>query len=269
MKILNVFLFAFLIINCAHAQNEKKLFDAINKGNTKEVEALLKQGANINARGGDKATPLIHAVNKQDTAMVDLLLKNGADVNAHTGDDYVRRETALMIASWTGNVSIMKKLIEAGADVNAVSGRDQPNMGKPVLRYAIDSRSPEAVRILLESGANANELTNSPLLNVRNIPLLSHAIRKGVSIEIINALIKSGADVNQKAHLVDLTPLMIACKDGYTDAVKALLAAGADPNIKNKQDGDRTALDYAKEPPVFKRVKVPERKEIIELLQKK
>lgn len=92
-------------------------------------------------------------------------------------------KTYLMDASERGDVKLMRKLISEGADVNAIYDRDQPRMGYPVLRFAIESKSIPAVELLLKHGANPNEHTTSPIMhrkrssaNVRNLPLLSYAI---------------------------------------------------------------------------------------------
>ena len=144
-------------------------------------------------------------------------------------------KTPLMFAAETGNITHMQKLINEGADVNAVEGWDQPRMGYPVLRYAIDSKSVESVKLLLKYGADANNHTTSPIIhtsrrhaNVRNLPLLSHAIYSNAHIEIVQLLIEHGADVNEKTISNEWTPLMIAAYIGNTQAAQVLMQAGAD-----------------------------------------
>lgn len=165
-------------------------------------------------------------------------------------------ETALMHAAQAADIVRVTALIAAGEDVNAVYGRDFPRMGYPVLRYAIDSKSEEMVKLLLQHGADPDMQTTSPIMhpdiqrggaNVRNLPLLSYAIQSGASIEIIKLLIQYGADVNQKTIMNEWTPLMVAAYYGNYAAVELLLVAGADYTAKNNCDGKRTAYDYAYE----------------------
>ena len=74
---------------------------------------LIKNGADVNAKGRDGQTPLMHAA--QGTLglddMVRLLIARGADVNikTRTGD------TALGIAERMGNEHIVELLRAAGA----------------------------------------------------------------------------------------------------------------------------------------------------------
>lgn len=162
-----------------------------------------------------------------------------------------RKPTPLMKAAITANLGTMRILLANGASPSAVAFRDFPHAGNPVLRYAIDSQSPEAVQLLLDHGADANDITESPIttsnhmLNVRNLTLLAHAINTYAPISIIQTLINhSKTNLDQKSS--GWTPLMIAAYRGYKAAAKALIAAGADPLIVNYQD-DRIAIDYAVE----------------------
>jgi hypothetical protein len=77
------------------------------------VWLLLEKGSDVDARSGKPGdTPLISAVGFGRVDTVRLLLKWGAKVNAQG----FRRRTALMTASYCGNVEIIKALLNAGAD---------------------------------------------------------------------------------------------------------------------------------------------------------
>lgn len=53
-------------------------------------------------------------------------------------------------------------------------------------------------------------------------------------------------DVNKQSLLYPVTVLMIAAAIGYEDAVKTLLAAGADKELINTLD-NKKAIDYARD----------------------
>lgn len=182
-----------------------------------------------------------------------LLAEKTSLVSQYIYDTYC--ETPLMLAAQDGNIKEMKKLISAGANVNAIYGCEQPHAGNPVLRYAIDSRSLEAVALLIAAGANINGATESPIvihnksflpqLHVRNISLLAHAIRIHAPLEIIKTLIESGAHLESHVLSYGWTSLMVAAYVGNIEAVYCLLEAGA--NRQAVSDAGQTALDYARE----------------------
>src|SRR4030042_3230474 len=66
----------------------------------------------------DINTQLIQAAKGGNLAEVQTLLDNGADINAKRSTDGV---TALMWAALKGHKEIVKLLMEKGADVNAIS----------------------------------------------------------------------------------------------------------------------------------------------------
>ena len=82
---------------------------------TETVRLLLMKGANANAETGNGGTPLMYAVTCPNE--VELLIKNDADVNAKDSKGI----TALMIAAKEGQIGTAKLLITNGADINAKS----------------------------------------------------------------------------------------------------------------------------------------------------
>jgi len=76
------------------------------------------------------------------------------------------------------------------------------------------------------------------LSSCASIGPLMHASKEG-NIAQVNALLAKGADVNVKdSH--GLTALMLASQNGHSEVVKLLLAKGADINAK--ANNGRTAL---------------------------
>jgi hypothetical protein len=82
------------------------------------VQALLENGAEVNAREGEYGSALQAASYKGNEAIVGLLLEKGADVNLQGG----HFGNALRAASSEGHGAIVSMLLEMGADVNVQGG---------------------------------------------------------------------------------------------------------------------------------------------------
>ena len=118
----------------------------------------------------------------------------------------------------------MKARLAKGADV--VNTRDP--RGSTLLMHAAAIGSPEAVKLLLDSGAD---------VNAKNQFEATALILGAGNPAKARMLVEKGADVNAKSKL-GRTPLMIAAScDGCSATVKLLLDKGADPNAKDK-DGN-------------------------------
>jgi ankyrin repeat protein len=72
------------------------------------VRALLNEGAKVNVRRIDGATPLMIAANNGHSDVVQALLEKGADVTAHLGSGV----TVLMV---TKDDTVRAMLVQAGA----------------------------------------------------------------------------------------------------------------------------------------------------------
>ena len=161
---------------------------------------------------------LLAAAERGDLKTVKSLINQGVDVNT-AGND---KETALYKACCTPHLSMVKTLVKAGADVDLGDER-----GVTPLMMACLYRHKEIVEYLLLCGADIKRVSDFG-------GVLSHAVGTGAKVEIVNLLIKKGADVNERAPIYDNeTPLFCACRVGQPDLAKILLDAGADVNAKN------------------------------------
>lgn len=89
-------------------------------GNADTVRVLFDYGAKVIEKGGNNMYALHAASRHRNSKIVELLLKNGADVNARDEDN----ETALYIACGSrGNADTVRVLLCYGADINAKGGR--------------------------------------------------------------------------------------------------------------------------------------------------
>ena len=107
------------------------------------VRELLKAGADVNARNEDGATPL-HSVASAANAVA--LLEAGADVNARTKDGYI----PLHFAANQPKLAVITKLLKAGSELNA---RSKDGLA-PLHFAARKAKEPAVVIILLDAGEN-------------------------------------------------------------------------------------------------------------------
>jgi uncharacterized protein len=94
----------------------------------------------------------------------------------------------------------------------------------------------EITEILLNVGANVNSTTSDGRTAVQEAAKLG-------ATDIVELLVKHGADLELSPTEYAETPLVGAAGNGHTATVKALLAAGA--NVRAAQFGGWTALHYA------------------------
>jgi ankyrin repeat protein len=113
-------------------------------GSEEIVRLLLKNGANVNAKGGYYGTALQAASFDGDELIVRLLLENGANINARGG----RYGNALQAASYLGQKEVVRLLLQNGAEVNAPGGK----YGSAI-RAARRKDRYDVVQLLLENGA--------------------------------------------------------------------------------------------------------------------
>jgi ankyrin repeat protein len=240
------------------------------------VSALVKAGAKVDQRSPTGETPLMLASKNGNAAVIARLLEAGADVNAR---EDLRGTTPLMWAADQGHADAVKLLIDHGADVDAPSKvvatvytllvyqtallkgetllarrfaarpgnhleDHEPYAGALTpLAFAVRRNAVDAARVLLDAGANVNELTGagwSPLL----IAIQNRYYRLAMF------LLDRGADPNLANHR-GWTPLYIAVDNrniehgdypwrkadmDHLDVIKALLGHGANVNVRAKDN---------------------------------
>ena len=198
------------------------------------VNALIKAGADVNARNVYNQTPLMRSMLMECTnvnnarKIINALLKAGADVNAKDKDGC----TALMYAVYLDDMHrFVDTLLNAGADVNAENA-----FGWTALAIALECKKDYAAQRLKKFGGIEKGRIESRIVKLAE---------KGKLRELQEAII-SGANVNA-ATLGGTTALMLAASENNLEAVNLLLKAKADVN---SCDGDgETALMYALDNP--------------------
>ena len=167
---------------------------------------------------------LIKAARKDDEETVKLHIEAGVDINTTKG---FQKWTALMYASWHGNIEMAELLIRAGADVNTKGSAE----GVTALMLA-SWKTPYGFISTLAYGLG---------ISVDNEVYANQRKQKKV---IVKLLIEAEADVNAKDD-DEWTALMYASLSERKETVKLLLDAGANVNAIN--DDEETALNIANE----------------------
>jgi ankyrin repeat protein len=195
-------------------------------------------------RDEDGYTPLIRAARDGDLGAVKKLLAAGAGVNEVTGQDSAEYSlpgrsfglitsgrTALMLAvRRRGNLAVINTLLANGAVVDTVC-----DGGDTALCLAAARNRRDHVELLLARGANINRKAGfTPLY---------YAAQAGHTA-LVRFLLERGARVDQRIW-TGTTALAAAASERAIGAVRALLRAGADPNLQDR--AGRSALHLASE----------------------
>ena len=274
--------------NGTDVSGDTVLMAAVRSGRIEAVRSLLDAGAHVNTAEPQVGhTALMWAVREDRPELVSLLLGRGASLEVKTrigsrpavrppgagggshGVGIVRGGvppqgeqppapggmTALSFAAREGRLEAARLLLDAGADVNA-----RESNGISPLVMAITNRHTPVAALLLARGADPNAADwwgRTPLwsaVDMRNLDVDSRTFENGVErgpvLELIEALIAKGADVNarvkefppQRRFMMPLgslawvdftgqTAFLRASLSADVPLMKLLLSKGADPNI--------------------------------------
>ena len=241
------------------AMNSNQFTTLCTNGTAQQIEAAIKNGANVNGKNQGGVTPLIITIYvrsfKPDVVeIVSLLLKNGADVNLASDG-----MTPLMAAALTLSPEIVSVLLRNGADVsirnrNGMTAIDYVS----IMSNQSKSNTPEyqrTVELLTASNANGNRhamsdndfyalcengtaqqietaIKNGANLNVRNNSGITALMRvaHGNSPEAVSVLLRNGADVNATSNNGTTALMLAALNNTNTEVISILLQNGADVN---------------------------------------
>ncbi|MBR8839759.1 MAG: ankyrin repeat domain-containing protein [Stigonema ocellatum SAG 48.90 = DSM 106950] len=183
------------------------------------LKLLVSQGANVNALVNEypnierKKTVLGFALKSGNFEKIQYLLDAGANINYQNQNGY----DALMDAMYSENaslnqnlLSILNLLISRGASASGVS-----SYGESAISIASRIGRFDAVKLLLESGADAKQLGWTELM---------HSIAFQ-SADDVKELLNKGADLT--ASDGEKTPWLLSVHVGDISKAKLLLSAGA------------------------------------------
>ena len=224
-------------VNTRRNNRQTPLHIASYFGIVEMVRLLLDRGADPEADAdGDMGSKPLHFVShgkyrsKEDGVHVaQLLLERGADVNTRRND----HATPLHVASYFGNVEIVRLLLDHGADpgANADGGmRSKPLHSVSCGEYRSQEDGVRVAQLLLERGADVNARRND-----HRTPL--HVASYSGNVEIVCLLLDHGAEANAEGDIGE-KPLHKVSHGKYRSqedgvcVARLLLGHGADVNTR-------------------------------------
>lgn len=238
-----------LMLTAPKGEEKSLLQVAFEAGNNQLVKRLLEAGAEPDFELESGSTLMNLATNAGNAEIVEMLIEHKAKLDRV---DRFGWTPLCDVVGYTPNAKIVRLLVDAGANVGQTmenSGRNLMHlaMGEPdpeIIRIlfefprAIDidhcdnvgytplfcSQKPEAVRLLLRAGANFN------VQNSEGLTPLIHAIRSDAPLETVDLyLSQPRLDLAVCSKSVG-SALHLACRMLNSDAVRKLVARGADVN---------------------------------------
>lgn len=218
---------------------------AIHYNNHDMIIYLLDHGSGPNDPAMNRIygspTAFLHALSCLDSyKIIDLFVKRGADIDKCWGS-----ESALDVAIQAPvNVEVVRMMLNLISQTTNNPCDDR--IRKSLAWISVDKKLPadiELLQLLLEAGADIDAEHRDS--NLENPTVLQKSIIYG-HIEVVEFLLKNGADVNISANRDTGTPLQEAIKwQGETRIPDLLLEHGADVNAPPAGEDGVTALQAA------------------------
>lgn len=226
---------------------------------TKIIEPLVQNGANVNARGRYGQTPVFNC--RRHPGMIKFLIDAGADLSlrdkygltcldecekevkvnpeisasiellkANIKEDKEYSFVELVEYNYTDRaVEMLKKGIPLGFD-------DYDSSGYTPLYYAVFNKNLKLAKMILDKGADINKRQKKDDVTVL------YLAAENLNLEMVQLLLKYKPDLSMmfKNRMFDSKETVLsvcAWKNRSYNVVKALLEAGADPDVKLNDEG--------------------------------
>lgn len=176
-------------------------------------------------------SPLTMAIASHDCRELAALIKQGEDVNAVSS----MGETPLTYAIAAGYADCVEQLLMAAT----IDPNRENVYGVSPLWQALEQENVQVLNMVLAAPG-----VRAAAADEKGCNLLHHMIKRGKTTHFKNVLSVEGMDINHR-NQDGATPLLFAVEQRQEAVADALLEAGADVSIKDK-DG-RTAMDAARE----------------------
>lgn len=137
-----------------------RLADAVASGDKDAITALVKEGADVNAKGKEGIPLLVWAMAKDSVAGFDALLAHGADLKAQANDpeftrDGERTKQVIELVVSAFNSEFVRASLRHGFDPDYVPDSD---MNESLLFRAVWTHAIDNAMILLDAGADINHV---------------------------------------------------------------------------------------------------------------
>lgn len=206
---------SFPLTASGRTMTETELHAAAANNDVAAIEALVSQGAGIDARDGDGRTALLVATHGNNVDAARALIAAGADVNAK---DRIQ-DSPYLYAGARGHLEILEMTLEHGADLASTN-----RYGGTALIPAAERGHVETVRTLIEAGVDVDHVNNLGWTALLEAIILGDGRNRHQLV--VRLLVAAGADTTL-ADREGISPLQHARDRGYREIEKILVAAKA------------------------------------------
>jgi ankyrin repeat protein len=194
---------------------DNQLLEAVRDGQLPKVQALLRQGVDVNVRGLDGSSPLLLATAANQVEIARALIEAGADVNQKN----LIHDSPYLLAGASGRNAILQLTLAHGADLKSTN-----RYGGTALIPACERGHVDTVRLLIEAGVDLDHVNRLGWTCLMEAIVLADG--GPAHQQIVTQLIAAGANLNLPDN-DGLSPLQQAEKRGQSAIAKLLRDAGA------------------------------------------
>ena len=214
---------------------------AASYGHTDVVRELIAADGSVDhIREQAGATPLFCAAREGHTDIVRALIAADDSVEHIRRQDSTERTALICVAAAGKYADIARELIAADGSLEHLrlhNNITRPAYGRTALGHAKDRNPNEEIKaLLLAAGAAAGADEATLLQGIPPVhppaPALILCVREG-RLEDLQALIRAGADLDERDYENGYTALMLAGMRGQVEIVQLLLRAGAAADVKS------------------------------------